>query len=112
MAARLIRRYSAHGQHHRSALSHSLAAAVLLVVWLIVISAAAGVEPPLIPFPGGPNGRIPAEFDAQRFFETFLVKAAGNIENNELLDKVEISWNEESRMSRELLDGLKKRLTA
>src|SRR5205823_13743019 len=105
-------RNSAHAQSHYSALRLALAAVVLFVVWLIVISAAAGAEPPRLPFPGGAGGKMPADFDPQSFFETFFGKAAGNVENDELLNKVEISWNEESRMGQQLLDDLKERLAA
>jgi predicted Zn-dependent protease len=112
MTARLVRRNPAHPHSHHRVLSLALAALALFLVWLIVISAAAGAEPPRLPFPAAPGGRFPADFDPQKFFETFFGKAAGNVENNELLNKVEISWNEESRMGQQLLDDLKERLTA
>jgi predicted Zn-dependent protease len=112
MTARLIRRNSAHAHTHYSALRLLLAALALFVVWLIVISAAAGAEPPRFTFPVDPGGKIPADFDPQKFFENFFGKAAGNVENDELLSKLEISWNEESRMGQQLLDDLKDRLAA
>jgi predicted Zn-dependent protease len=112
MTARLIRRNSAQAHSHHSALRLLIAALALFVVWLIVISAAAGVEPPRFPFARGPGGKMPADFDPQKFFETFFGKAAGNVENDELLSRVEISWNEESRIGQQLLDDLKERLAA
>src|SRR5262245_48514064 len=112
MTARLVRRNPTHGHSHHGVLRLLLAALTLFVVWLMVISAAAGAEPPRIPFPAGPGGRFPADFDSKKFFDTFFGKAAGTIENNELLGKVEISWNEESRMGQQLLDDLKERLAA
>ena len=110
MTARLVRRRPAHPHSQHSALRLLLAALALFVVWLIVISAAAGAEP-RFPFVVGPGGKTPAHFDPQRFFEAFFGKAAGNIENDELLNKVEISWNDESRMGQQLLDDVKDRLS-
>jgi predicted Zn-dependent protease len=112
MTARPVRRNPARAHSHHSGLSLILAALALFVVWLIVISAAAGAEPPRFPFPAGPNGKVPADFDPQKFFDTFFGKAGGNVEKNELLNKVEISWNEEARMGQQLLDDLKERLAA
>jgi predicted Zn-dependent protease len=112
MTARLVRRNPARAHSHHSGLSLILAALALFVVWLIVISAAAGAEPPRFPFPAGPNGKVPADFDPQKFFDTFFGRAAGKVEDNELLNKVEISWSEESRMGQQLLDDLKERLAA
>src|SRR5438093_960226 len=112
MTARLIRRNPAQTHSHYSALRLALVVLALLVFWLIVISAAAGAEPPRFPFPGGPGGKMPADFDPQKFFEAFFGKAAGNVENDALLKNVEISWNEESRMGQQLLDDLKDRLAA
>src|SRR6185369_6273667 len=110
MAARLIRLSPRREHWHLAPARLAIAALVLLAVWLIVISAAGGVEPPRLPFPGLPGGKMPADFDPQKFFEAFLGKGAGGVENEELLSKVEISWNEEARMGQQLLDDLKERL--
>jgi len=112
MAARLIRLSSRREHWHLAPARLAIAALVLLAVWLIVISAAGGVEPPRLPFPGFPGGKMPADFDPQKFFEAFFGKGVGGVENEELLSKVEISWNEEARMGQQLLDDLKERLAA
>ncbi len=112
MTARFVRRNPAQLHSHHRALSLAIAALALFVVWLLVISAAASAEPPRLPFPVVPGGKIPADFDPQEFFDSFFGKAVSNVENNELLNRIEISWNEESRMGQQLLEDLKERLAA
>jgi predicted Zn-dependent protease len=79
---------------------------------LLFFIAAAAAEPPNVPFAAGPGGKMPADFDPQKFWGALLGNAAGKAENEELLAKVEITWAEESRMGQQLLDDLKDRLGA
>src|SRR4051812_18484329 len=82
------------------------------VLGLALFTNAAADEPPITPFPVAPGGKMPADFDPQKFFDALFGKAAASAENDDLLAKVEISWAEESRMGRQLLDDLKERLAA
>lgn len=113
MTARLIRRGASREDWHHALARLALEALVLLFVWLIVVSAAAADEPkPRFPAPVFPGGKLPADFDPQKFLESFFGKAARHFDNNELLDKVEVSWDEEVRLGQQLLDDLKQRLAA
>jgi predicted Zn-dependent protease len=77
---------------------------------LLLFLAAAAAQPPNVPFPAARGGKMPADFEPQRFFDALFGKAAAKAENEELLAKVDISWGEESRMGQQLLDDLKERL--
>jgi predicted Zn-dependent protease len=113
MTARSIRRGASREDWYHVLARLALAALVLFFIWLIVVSAAAAVEPPpRFPAPVFPGGKLPADFDPQKLFENLFGKAAGTLDNNDLLDQVDVSWDEEVSLGQQLLDDVKQRLAA
>ena len=85
MTARSIFRGGSRAGGHLVAWRFALAALVLLLIWLILATSAAGQQQ---------QAKLPEEFDPTAFFERYFGKA-GAAANDESLDKVQIGWDEE-----------------
>jgi Zn-dependent protease with chaperone function len=115
MTARIIRSGSTNGQYGHL-WSWLLAAAVLLAVLLLIAARVAGqqrLQPkPAIRF--FPSGKLPAanDFDPDKFLERLIGQFGGELASDEVLDKVEVSWDEELRLGEQGLGELKRRLAA
>jgi predicted Zn-dependent protease len=102
-------------RHHGHFLSWLVAAVVMLLVWLLLAARVAGQgrQPP-IAIPGFPAGKLPGfdDFDPDKFFERLFGQAAGDLNRDEVLDKVKVSWDEEVRLGEQGLDDIKRKLAA
>jgi len=99
MTARSIHRGVSREGGHLAVWRLALALVVLLLIWLILATSAAGQEQ---------KPKLPAEFDPSAFLERLFGKAGGP--DDESLDKIEITWQEETRLAEQLLDDFRRRL--
>jgi predicted Zn-dependent protease len=102
MTARSIQRGASREGGHLALWRLALALLVILLIWLILATSAAGQEQ---------KPKFAVEFDPSAFFERFLGKM-GAPGDDESLNKVEIAWHEETRLGQQLLDDFRRRVAA
>jgi predicted Zn-dependent protease len=116
MTAHIAGRGRGRANWHSTFWRFILAAVALALVWLLLSSAAAAQERrPASPRPPVVGLNVPldfADFRPDKFVEQLFRKAGADLEDNELLAKVAISWSEESQLGQDVFNDLRRRLAA
>jgi len=119
MTARIIRRGIGPEHWHVGLWRVALGIGALILAWAILASVAAAPragDAPQRRVAGtgdAPPTPVPlADFTPDRFLQTFFGKVGPEFKRAELLNKVEIAWNEEQQLGEQLWADAKQRLAA